>query len=180
MKREIEFEKRYEQLFRSYYRALVIYAEGILQSREEAEDVVQDLFMKLLNRRSIADIDSATESNYMYVATRHSCFNRIRDNKLKYNSKPLEDAISVQSPLKLEQSIIDAEELRIAYVAIEQLPPVCRNIFKKICIEGKKYDEVAKELGLSNNTVKVQMFRAYRKLRKYIVPIIIIILSIFI
>lgn len=180
MKIETIFEKRYELLFRSYYRALVVYAEGILQNREEAEDVVQDLFMKLLNKGSITDIDSATEKNYMYTATKHLCLNMIRDNRMKYNSMPIEDVVSLQSSIKLEQSIIDTEELRIAYEAIEQLPPVCRDVFKKICIEGKKYDEVAKELGLSINTIKVQMFRAYRKLRKLIVTIIIIILSTFI
>ena len=58
------------------------------------------------------------------------------------------------------------EELEVLYAAIRQLPEERRKIFTLICLEGKKYQEVADMLQISINTVKTQMGRSFQFLRK--------------
>lgn len=156
-------KQAYEQLFCLYYAHLVTYAYSILQQREVAEDIVQELFIDFWFLKKYKQIQGNIE-NYWYRAVRNNCLTYLRDRKcheehLLRLGKTTEKTESFQFTL---EELEEKEEIR---KAIENLPEQCRLIFKLCCFENMKYQEVADQLDISINTVRTQMGRALKSLR---------------
>lgn len=160
--------KAYEQLFRLYYERLRQFAFSFTRSKESAEEVVSDVFMKLwVKRKSLLKIHN--KHLYFYICTKNLSLNRIAKEK-KNNSFSLDECeVEVKSIYHdPEQLLITAEMVKRIQDAINQLPPKCKLIFKMIKDDGFKYKEVAELLGISLKTVENQMTIALRKIDKSI------------
>lgn len=175
----------YKDLFKNYYRTLVVFAVsryGI--SNDEAEDVVQDIFIKIWNKND--HIEASKVKSLLYTSVRNGAIDLIRAKK-RHGAMEfglVEESMSLNETMEttmidFEYEVERSEKIRAIYVAIESLPKKCKEIFKKIYFEEKDYSTVALEMNLSVNTVKVQMFRAYTKLRSMLLLIILIILIIY-
>ena len=157
-------EQAYERLFYSYYADLVLYTNGILKNRELAEDLVQELFISFWADQKYRFIDSGLEG-YLFRSARNTCLNYIRDEKRR--SGKLQQAMSevVNDRVPVVDEGEAKQEREEIYKALHRLPEQCKRIFILCCLEGLTYQQTADRLGISINTVRTQMGRAFRFLR---------------
>lgn len=154
----------YETLFRRHFRLAVLYAERIVGSSHEAEDIVQEVFITLL------DVDFSQirqKESYLYRCVRNAALDRLhtRMKNRFYDINAVEPArLADEGDQVDEQALI--EQLASLYNRIEALPEQGRRIFRMICIEHKSYVETARLLSLSLHTVKTHMSRSFKTLRK--------------
>jgi RNA polymerase sigma-70 factor (ECF subfamily) len=159
-------EQCFKNLFETYYSDLVVFAFGILQDRECAEDIVQNFFVNFWCKRKSLKIESSFEG-YFYRSVRNACLNQIRNRKnreLKIKEMALDTTV-----IQYDESDKDEHsDLNALYKAISLLPDQRRKIFMLCCFDNIKYHDVAKLLNISVNTVRTQMGRAYKSLRKHL------------
>lgn len=150
-----------EDVFINYYNELVSYANSILFDTAASEDIVQDVFLKLMEKKNLFQIKGIS---YLYLSVKNSCLNHLQHKKVKEKHSPLlkvhyEDTLTSSKKINKEESIIISK-------ALDKLPFQCKRIFILCCIEGVKYVDVAEDLDISINSVKKQMSKAYRILKK--------------
>lgn len=159
----------FKDFFNENFNSLCHYADSIVKDRFIAEDVVEDCFVKFWEDQKTIRINSNKKS-YLYQAVKNKCIDQLR-KQARYNELKIEDSIDLvhlkSSALYLnEPNALEIAELELKIKkAIDNLPEACRNIFIMNRFDGMKYKEIAAELGISVNTVEVQMGRALQKLR---------------
>lgn len=157
-------ERVFETVFRKHYQALCNYACGILKDMDDAEEVVQSIFMKFWEQREGIEINVSLKS-YLYRAVHNTCLNRLKHLKIQEVHKQYvgnfyeenhDSATEIMDKVELENRIADA---------LEKLPEQCRLIFKMSRFEELKYQEIADKLGLSIKTIENQIGKALRIMR---------------
>lgn len=156
-------EKTFEKIFYLYSDRLYLWAYKITGNSLASADIVQDFFIHCWEKRSLLP-DNCHFKAYAYRSIYNSSLNHMRDNKRFVHGYEITiDLIDDDVRDK------DLEELkRLLLKAIDELPDRCKKIFVMTTMEKKKYAEVADLLGISINTVKVQVSKAYRILKKKI------------
>lgn len=153
-----------ELFFKDNYTRLYYFAYKLLVNKEVAEDVVHDVFVKLINQKALRNNELQLKS-YVFTAIRNACFNIIRHNQVQRkfaDSFPDDALIEEDKGLEL---IIRAEVVGQIYHAIETLPEGCKSILKLAYFESLNNEQIAAQLGISINTVKSQKARALQLLR---------------
>ena len=155
----------FESLFKSHYANLCGYALKYVWELDQAEEIVQDLFFNLWNKRSDLYISSSIES-YLFRAVRNACLNYLKHKKIRDSY-----ASTVQNAFNPGQGMDDnpVETLELQKKideSIEIMPPERKKIFLMSRYDGLKYKEIAKKLGLSVKTVEAQMGKALKFLRE--------------
>lgn len=156
----------YKELFLLYHARLINFSTTITKSRESAEEVVSDVFLKIWNNRSsLARVENF--HLYIYIITKHLSINCLLKSK-KEASFTLEETVVELKSIYLdpEQLMMTAEMVKRIQQAIRELPPKCQLIFKLVKEDGLKYKEVAELLQLSTKTVENQMTIALKKIGK--------------
>jgi RNA polymerase sigma-70 factor (ECF subfamily) len=157
-------EQVFEQLFRSWYARLTMYACKFLSDRQEAENIVQMVFIKYWEKRRELKIKNL--QSYLLVAVRNSCLNEL-------NRQPhflsVGDQFNIAGP-DVEDNGFDEELMERISKVIDEMPPQRQKIFKLGRFEGLKYKEIAVKLGISPKTVEVQMGKALKTLRETFNP----------
>jgi RNA polymerase sigma-70 factor (family 1) len=156
----------YRELFTSLYNYLFHFARTLVKSKESAEEIVSDVFIRIWEKRKELDkIDNLKV--YLYVSTRNTAFNYIEKQKRNATAPIVEFSAAFASvQLDPEQLLIRADTLALLQRAIDQLPPKCRTIFKLVKQDGLKYREVAEILDISVKTVENQLAIALDKIGK--------------
>ena len=169
----------FETLFRSYYQSLCRYANGLLNDSDEAEEVVQQMFVTIWEKRSSIEIKISFKS-YLYRAVHNSCLNHLEKLKVRQmyvaENSGNEEASAEHSERNLQKNEL---QTRIS-AALLKLPEQCRKVFLLSRQDEMKYSEIADHLGISIKTVENQMGKALRIMReelKEYLPIIILIIS---
>lgn len=160
-------EKAYKYLFDHHYAVLCHIAASIVRDNALAEDVVSDVFFNIYQKRSTLEIRTSLK-NYLVTAVRNRALNVLIKTKRADNSN-LEDPIPdpIPDPFAEPDNTIMANELRkILDTSIYELSPECRAVFEKSRNEGKSYQEIAYDLGISVNTVKYHIKNALAHIRK--------------
>lgn len=158
----------YEQLFRQHYAALCRYGLSIIGDADQSEDIVQQVFVKLWNKRSEMDMSRSLKS-YLFTSVRNACINYIRDTK-KFQSEILDIEIyanDVASGFTDGATNLLAGELeqRIRS-AMNKLPEKSLEVFQMSRTENLKYKEIAEKLGVTVKTVEAHMSKALKMLRE--------------
>lgn len=158
---EHDDQTAFDELFNFYFPGLVSFASNILKDRQQAEELVEDVFVKLWqNRKTMVSIKSP--SHYIYTAVKYTALSAIKKkNTIFYEDYSDDIELTYSSP---ESDYISNENIALINGAINQLPPKCRLIFRLIKEEGLKYDEAAQLLQLSVKTIESQMTIAIKKL----------------
>ena len=149
------------QLFGRYYRPLVLYADEYLKDQAAAEDIVQELFVKLWEEDYLLKIANTSLGAYLYSAVRNRCYSYIRQKDVLRRTKELDH---VDIPVEW---VADVDEERIDRVMkeMEELPGRTRQVVECVMLRNLKYREVAEELGISINTVKFLLKEGTKRLR---------------
>jgi RNA polymerase sigma-70 factor (ECF subfamily) len=162
-------QQAYRELFQAFYNPLLQFSMGFIRSRQQAEEVVSDVFINIWEKRK--RLEGITNLRvYLYSATRNITLNYIsRQNRIHttdIDELPIEHAAVYMDP---ERLLITAEMKRRINDAILKLPSRCRLIFKLVREDEFKYREVAEVLNISVKTVEAQMTIALKKISQAIV-----------
>lgn len=176
-------KKGFEVLFRTYYKRLCGYASSFVSQNEVAEDIVAEIFLRLWERRDTIIVTNSIPS-YLFQSVKNSCINyltrekshkqMISENEINLLNIKIQYQLSDKYPLS---DIIGHELEEKIKNEIEKLPEQCSQIFYLSRFEELSHRQIAEKLGISENTVKVQIYRALIKLRKGLkdyLPIIIV------
>lgn len=144
-------------LYKQYFRQLCLYALHYMGDLDESKDIVQECFASIVkNNPAISN-----PRVYLYNSVRNRCIDLLRSRK-KERIAPM-DALSYISD---EEAQIRSEmEVRL-WEAVDSLPPKRRELLLLNKRDGLKYSDIARLKGLSENTVRNQIFRAIESLRK--------------
>jgi RNA polymerase sigma-70 factor (family 1) len=157
----------FRQLFEQYKDIVYGYSYVLAKSPVLAEEIVQEVFMKVWSMRAQLRTDCSFKS-FIYTLTRHQVYNLLR--KAAYDEK-LKSEVFCRLPFthqETEVQVLSAELDRMARKGIAALPPQRQLIFRMSREQGLAHEEIALQLGLSKNTVKDQMVKALKSLREYL------------
>lgn len=161
-------ESAFDVVFRTHYSSLVGLAESLLKSREQAEDLSQDVMLELWRRREALVVTDSLRS-YLLRAVRNRAFNELRRVKIAKRKEPLVRGEEATPALGIGR--LEDEELESAIAsAIDALSAPVRETFVLSRQEGLKYQEIATRLGVSVKTVEARMGKALKELRDRLAP----------
>lgn len=173
---EIFVEKKHKHtldpknIFKEYYSRLCDYASRFMDSFEEAEDVVQDVFVVYLEKWKTVQQHPEAIKSFLYSTVKYTCLNKIRHGKIgeKVHKELLFDIEDDHHTLKM---MIISEVVGELHQALKLLPEGCEQVLRLGYLEGLKNSQIAETLGISLNTVKSQKQRALMLLRKRMRPL---------
>jgi RNA polymerase sigma-70 factor (ECF subfamily) len=160
----------FEAMFRAYKNDLVAFAARLLGSREPAQEVVQEIFLRIWQQRELWEFAGALNS-YLFRAARNGAISRLRHERIETRFR---ERVAHGSSLPVYGSRPDPTDARVRAAdltaaierAVSELPERCREVFCLSRYHHLSNAEVADVLGISVNTVEVQMTRALSFLRK--------------
>lgn len=157
MKNKIHTEL--EKIFFDHYEEWCMVAYTYLKNKEESEEVVQDVCVKVLLRDSGSEIFNLKA--YILTAVKNNSLQKVKH--LRKFTK-LSETETFASP-SCEEKIISLEKKLSLQKAIASLPEPSKKVFNLCVVEGEKYQNVADTLGISVNTVKYHIKKSYKLLR---------------
>ncbi|MBP3827937.1 MAG: RNA polymerase sigma-70 factor [Prevotella sp.] len=148
-------------LFQQFYRPLCMYALHYLQDIAQVEDMVQDAFVTMIEQEQNGK-EINNHKAYLYTTVRNNCLDMIRREQQSVTMIMPQDADgAISDEEAAERSFHEAE----LWTAIDSLPERCRIIFLMAKRDGKRYREIATELGITEKTVEHQVSKALKILR---------------
>ena len=159
----LAYEHYYRRLFETYYGSLVNFACRYAHDPEEAEDIVQNIFVAMWNGRVHFE-NELKMRNYLYRATIHGVYNVERHRRVCESGMAVLSQRQAQDDNLLQDAIQEHELWCRVVEAVDELPERCREICR-MTLAGKKPSQIAEELGLSVETVKKQKKIAIQKLK---------------
>ncbi|PWL30792.1 RNA polymerase sigma-70 factor [uncultured Roseivirga sp.] len=162
-------ETAFQETFELYFKVLVLFATKFSLDKEAAEDLVQDVFVKLYEQRDRLQFHSSLKA-FLYQSVRNRCIDLIRSTKTREKHHVEIKADTDVEGLNSEELMLQSELEEKIYQSIKQLPEQCQLIFKMNRFEGKKNQEIANELNISKRTVETQISKALKRLREDIYP----------
>ena len=162
-------EEAFAYVFRMYYSPLLNYAGRILKDVEAANDVVQECFCRLYERRRELRKELQVRP-YLYKSVYNACMDAIKHQKVEsnyINQELLDFYFSkvIETP-EAEQALLDEDLKGAIQDAINKLPERCREIFVLSKVDGLSNKQIAEQLNISMKTVEAQMTTAFVRLRK--------------
>lgn len=164
-------------VFRDYYKPLVRYGNTFLKDSDETEDVVQQVFVSLWEKRTQLDIHTSIRA-VLYKSVQNACLNKIKH--LKVRNAYAEDWKVTTVHEDASDSVQVNELNERIQLAMENMPEQCGRIFKMSRFEQLRYQEIADQLGLSVKTVENQMGKALKIIREELkdyLPLLILFFS---
>ncbi|MCD8043835.1 MAG: RNA polymerase sigma-70 factor [Tannerellaceae bacterium] len=165
-----DIQNKYKSLFRKYYPGLLFYATRLLDEGE-AEDVIQDVFLEVWNRKELMDLGDGLQA-YLYRMVYSRAVNIHKHKRVEEGYQVLVEEIhnkrmAFYHPDQTDViKHIENEELRKEiYLSINNLPEKCREIFKLSYLYNMKNKAIADLLGISVRTVESHIYKALRILR---------------
>lgn len=160
----------FEAMFRAYARRLCGFVYGYVRSRDEAQELVQDLFLWIWEHRHEWEVPGSLKT-YLFKSARNRAISllRHREVELHFQQARAGDVgpATSSSGAPPADAMIDARELAGAIEqAVAGLPPRCREVFILKRRQGLSYADIAAILQISPKTVEIHMGRALTTLRK--------------
>lgn len=159
----ISSEAGFEQVFKTYFKPLYAYAKTMVRDKDAAEEIVQQVFFRLWEKRDNITIQETIKA-YLYRSVFHGSMNYLKHIKVRE-----EYALYIKHEASAENSALqslETRELKESLThALSKLPEKCRTVFQLCRFEELKYKEVAEQLNLPVKTVENEMGKALRLLR---------------
>ena len=173
----------FEEIYVSWFSRMKYFALEYVVSEEDAENIVQDVFTELWEKKEILAYDVNLVA-LLFTSIKNRCIDLLRHRiVVKEAVNLIQEEYQATLRMKLaslelfDQSLLSE---RIITEVVDSLPKKCREIFIKSKIEGKKQKDIAAELNISLKTVENQMAIAYKKIKselKDYLPLLIFLLA---
>ena len=151
-------KKTIELLFRKHYGRMLLTARTLLRNQEEAEDVVGDVFETLMYSQQELDMNHV--ESFLLVSVRNTCLNRIRHKMAAERARQQQ----TQEPAEEAYAELPLDDI-LHYIANE-LKPQTKQVMMLRYNEGKKYADIASDLGISRVAVYKHLNKALKILKK--------------
>lgn len=159
-------QRNIEFVFKDHYRELILLSYSYVGCMDQAQDIVQDVFVRLLTKENPSPI----------LNLKAYAWRSVKNNSWKHISRSIKLESIEESrfvPIEKDEPQNCTLDVRLQQ-AINSLPPRCKHVFELCAIDGHKYKCTADSLGISVNTVKTQMKKAYKILRHNLAEIYLI------
>ena len=147
-----------KSLFQKYYHSLFIKSIQIVGYKEVAEEITQDIFIKLWEKREHLHIKSSV-SAYLLQSVKNQSINYVSSARARLRTQEIPENMVSSAPEDITE-LEDCIEL-----AINRLPDRCRTVFRLSRFGQMTYQEIADKLGISKETVKSQIKTALTRIR---------------
>jgi RNA polymerase sigma-70 factor (ECF subfamily) len=155
----------FEDFFRSLYQPLCFYALKYVSVPDTAEEIVQDLFYTLWEKREELTITTSLKA-YMYTATHNRCMKFLDHRQIEQKYEKYRRELSADS-FEPAADLTSVNEIqRIINKTLDALPEKCSRIFRLNRYEGLRYNDIAMKLSISVKTVEANMGKALKMLRE--------------
>lgn len=183
----LSVKENFDSIYINNFSRLFLFAKEYVLFDEEAENIVQDIFLMLWEKREALRVDVSLTA-YLFTLVKNKCIDFLRHQMVEQMySENVKNEYNEELNVKLfalesfDHNFSSEEDIEtLLRNAIDKLPERCRLIFIKSRIEGKKYKEIAEELNLSVNTVEGQISIALKKLREELKDYLPLLLFLFI
>ncbi len=155
------------QVYDLYSAALLSKILRMVKDTDAAEEILQDVFLKVWNNRERINVDQSFKS-WIYAIAINTIYDYYR--KLSRDARLQQELINHFADLyqSTDDDFIYEQRRELLEQALQQLPPQRLAVFKLCKLEGKSYQEAAQELGISPSTVSNQLVQATKFLKNYI------------
>ncbi len=153
-------------LVRSYWNKIYTQALTYLKSSEQAQEITQDVFLKIWSlREKLGEVQSF--SDFIFIISRNEIISALRKKNTQSAelSEHLEEIL-----LQPDKQLHYKESYNKILELIDQLPPTRKKVFILSRLEGRSYEEIGTELGISRNGVKDHIVKALNYLRTHFSP----------
>jgi len=158
--------KAYSILYNQYLSGLYRYIYLFSKSKETSEEIVQEIFVMIWEKReTLTSINSF--KSYLYRSAKNLLLDEIRKNQVKAKAAVILKPQTEESHEKADERLIYDEYYKIAEKAIELLPEKRKRIFLLRTREELSLDEIAEQLAISKSVVKKQLYAGISFVRKY-------------
>lgn len=159
----------YKRIYLEFYDVLYSLGKQYLLDANDAEEIVQDAFMKLWEIRSELS-DQSNIKNFLYTLVKNNCLNQLRNKqnaaRLIKNYHYLELQYNYEALEKMGDSFFQFQELREKIdIAINALPDDLRVVFEMNRFQEMRYKDIAQKLNVSEKTIEARMTKALKILR---------------
>lgn len=160
--------KSFKEVYDSYWPILYLHAYKMLRDKDEAKDLLQDLFIHVWENKSEIRFDQIRP--YLYVSLRNRIINRYAHTKVKNKYLDKVKNLPIQDLLynHVEEGLILKELENRIEEGVKQLPKRMQEIFRLSREEYFNHSEIAEQLNISTHTVKKTINRALKEIRKKI------------
>ncbi len=152
----------FENIYKEYSKPMYLYALSFLVSEEEAEDVIQEVFINFWKDDAYQKIQNEATKTYLFRSVKNNCLNRLKKKDvLRDHLDVFREDVAEEEMMRWNDELIQEVE-----IAIEKMPEQTREIIQGVFFREMKYQEVADDLGISINTVKTLLRNGMRHLRE--------------
>jgi len=144
------------RLYRMAYR--------LMNSREEAEDIVQEVYLKLWGMRNDLDKYNSIEALSVRI-TRNLCLDQLRRRKVNHDAMKAEKLREESYPETPSENLEKKEDAELLHTLISALPEPQRSLVHLRHLEGKEYEEIAEMVNMNVNAIRVSISRARKQMR---------------
>ncbi|MDR1405739.1 MAG: RNA polymerase sigma-70 factor [Prevotellaceae bacterium] len=164
--KKYDLSKEFEAFFIRNYPKVKTFARRLLMKEHEAEDIAQDVFLKIVDKPAIWK-DPEQSGKYLFTMTKNHIFNIIKHRAIerKYEEMTVAEHAAREESGTVEKLYAKELELQVQY-AVEQMPQQRKDIFKMSRIEGLSNAAIAEKANLSIRTVERHLYLALKDLKK--------------
>ncbi|MBD8487753.1 RNA polymerase sigma-70 factor [Echinicola sp. CAU 1574] len=163
----------YRTFFDEFYDSLCLFANKYLKDFDNAEDIVQEVFITVWDYRKDMLSYSSLKS-FLYTVTKNKCLTFLKNDARK---NQLFEGSDLFTEMFYDANVVEEETYRLLEKGIKELPDQSRKIIQ-LHLDGLKNQEIADELNVSINTVKTLKKNAYKNLREAIGVLAVLLLEI--
>lgn len=149
--------------YRTHRARLVNFAVARLGNKEEAEDLVQDVFVKLVSYECV--VNKATIQSFVFTIANNEVKNILRRRLFRHR---MEEYVTYESELQhcaVERVVEYHDMLCIVQHCMDELSPTCAKVYRMSLFEDKCAGDIAKELNVSKRTIESQLFASRKQMR---------------
>ncbi|MBN2818169.1 MAG: RNA polymerase sigma-70 factor [Bacteroidales bacterium] len=157
-------EDLFNEIYIKYFIKLCRFAYFFLNSKEMAEETVQDFFSNLWQKRENIRIEGSLET-YLFISIRNAAYSKYKKKQRLVQTEQAYNSNESSNPILNKEAFV-----RRLNDSLLKLPVKCRIVYSLKFLEGLTYEEIAQFLELSVKTVETQIYRALKKLRKELAP----------
>jgi RNA polymerase sigma-70 factor (family 1) len=155
----------FTSLYRRYWESLFVTTVKVIGSKEDAADIVQEVFISLWNRRRDLSLTS-TLAAYLQTSVKYKAIHYIEKNITRRNYLKTLGDLEAASPAPSAEVMLQAKELgTLIRSVISNMPPKMREVYQLSRQEQLSHKEIATRLGISEETVKKHIQHALQLLK---------------
>jgi RNA polymerase sigma-70 factor (ECF subfamily) len=154
----------FARLLRAYWNKIYTQALTYLKDQGQAMEITQDVFYKIwAAREKLPELENF--SNYLFIVSRNEIISALRKKAIPFTDPTEQLAANLLRP---DEQLDYKQTQERLLKAIDLLPPTRKHVFKMSRLEGRSYEEIGKELGISRNGVKDHIVKALNFLRNQV------------